>query len=819
MSQQHIINNRGEPDDFDCQWKILESALKQIHAKNASNLSFEQLYRASYKAVLKKYGDSLYVKVKGFEEEWFSSHVMPKIATLITTSLISASLGNAPGSTTNERRVTGENFLKGLKDAYEDHVLCMNMTTDVLMYMDKSYCTDNHRPSILTTSMGLFRDHVIKSQLSSEYLTTFDIITSVLLDQIHMEREGDVIDKNLIRSIIYMLEWLYETDEEKDAEKLYLTVFEPEFLQASKLFYQNECQVLLRDSDASTWLRRTQKRLTEEADRCRTTISILTDEKISKVIEQEMIVSHLQEFISMEGSGIKAMIDNDRFEDLSLLYQNISRVDKNKEALKDAISSRVVTLGSDINEAITNTNFGAVPPSEGGSGEKGKVMVPNAAAQQTLAAIKWVEDVLTLKDKFDNIWKRCFNEDIAIQTALTKSFSDFINQYPRSSEYVSLFIDENLKRGIKGKTEAEVDVVLDKATLLLRYVTDKDMFERYYKKHLARRLLHGKSESTDVEKQMISRMKQEIGNYFTNKLEGMFKDMTMSEELTSNYRNYISNLGDRDSHTIDLGVNVLTSNYWPMDAMGGGPARDGTPRVQCQWPPEIKRLQDSFKEFYLKERNGRQLSWLGFTGSADIKCTFPAIAGKDGLLGRVRRHELNVPTYGMVILLLFNNLAPGETLSFEAIQEETLIPASELSRILTTLAVLPKAKVLNKSPATKQVKPGDLFSFNDAFTCKAVKIKAPTITGVNKVEGEEERKDTENRNDESRGVMIEACLVRIMKSVFSFFVSHPSQYIERKFTNIEIDNAKSSHINSFSPNASLSLQVVSDLTSPWSRSE
>jgi len=173
----------------------------------------------------------------------------------------------------------------------------------------------------------------------------------------------------------------------------------------------------------------------------------------------------------------------------------------------------------------------------------------------------------------------------------------------------------------------------------------------------------------------------------------------------------------------------------------------------------------------------------------------------------------------MVILLLFNNLAPGETLSFEAIQEETLIPASELSRILTTLAVLPKAKVLNKSPATKQVKPGDLFSFNDAFTSKAVKIKAPTITGVNKVEGEEERKDTENRNDESRGVMIEACLVRIMKSVFSFFVSHPSQYIERKFTNIEIDNAKSSHINSFSPNASLSLQVVSDLTSPWSRSE
>jgi len=37
------------------------------------------------------------------------------------------------------------------------------------------------------------------------------------------------------------------------------------------------------------------------------------------------------------------------------------------------------------------------------------------------------------------------------------------------------------------------------------------------------------------------------------------------------------------------------------------------------------------------------------------------------------------------------------------------------------------------------------------------------VTGVNKVEGEEERKDTESRNDEMRAGVIEACIVRIMK--------------------------------------------------------
>lgn len=735
-------------------WAILQNALREIHTKNASNLSFEQLYRTSYKIVLKKQGDSLYQKVKEFEEQWFGNEVMPPIRILITSNLVSISVGGVSGATVNERRLTGERFLRGLKDSWQDHHTCMNMTTDVLMYMDRVYCADNRRPSIFTTAMGLFRDHVLRSKMVEQEvnLVTFDILISVILDQIQMEREGDVIDKNLIRSCIYMLEGLYETDDENENEKLYLTTFEPQFLKASRAFYAKECEALLRDSDASSWLRQTQRRLIEEADRCRTTVSLLTDSKISKVVEEEMISRHLLEFISLEGSGIKAMIDNDRHEDLKLAYQNISRVDDSKAALKDALSSRVIALGTEINSTILSTNF---------AGDEGGKSL-NAAAQQTAAAIKWVDDILILKDKFDLMWKTCCDEDLSIQSCLTRSFTDFINKFARSSEYVSLFIDDNLKRGIKGKTEAEVDIVLDKATTLLRYVSDKDMFERYYKKHLAKRLLHGRSESSEVEKQMISRMKLEIGSYFTNKLEGMFKDMTLSEELTSGYRSHIQNLGAADTKQIDLGVSILTSNFWPMESMGGVQREDGT-RADIIWPSEIRTLQDSFKKYYLKERNGRQLTWLGFTGTADIRCSFPKNAGKEGAAGRERKYEVNVSTYGMVVLLLFNDLAVGESLSFQDIQEQTRIAQADLVRILTTLAVLPKAKVLNKEPTNKSVKPSDKFSFNESFISKSIKIKAPTIAGINKVEDDSERKDTEIRNDEMRAGVIEACIVRIMK--------------------------------------------------------
>jgi cullin 3 len=56
-------------------------------------------------------------------------------------------------------------------------------------------------------------------------------------------------------------------------------------------------------------------------------------------------------------------------------------------------------------------------------------------------------------------------------------------------------------------SEQEIDHVLDKSMVLFRYLQEKDVFERYYKLHLAKRLLLNKSLSDDSEKNMISKLK------------------------------------------------------------------------------------------------------------------------------------------------------------------------------------------------------------------------------------------------------------------------------------------------------------------------
>lgn len=87
-------------------------------------------------------------------------------------------------------------------------------------------------------------------------------------------------------------------------------------------------------------------------------------------------------------------------------------------------------------------------------------------------------------------------------------------------------------------SEQEIENVLDKSMVLFRYLQEKDVFERYYKQHLAKRLLLNKSVSDDSEKNMISKLKTECGCQFTSKLEGMFKDMTLSNTTMDEFKSH-----------------------------------------------------------------------------------------------------------------------------------------------------------------------------------------------------------------------------------------------------------------------------------------
>ena len=99
--------------------------------------------------------------------------------------------------------------------------------------------------------------------------------------------------------------------------------------------------------------------------------------------------------------------------------------------------------------------------------------------------------------------------------------------------------------------------------MLSRFIHGKDVFEAFYKKDLAKRLLVGKSASVDSEKSMLSKLKAECGAGFTMKLEGMFRDMELSKDINSAFRQHMDHLPNASDYKIDLTVSVLSMAYWP----------------------------------------------------------------------------------------------------------------------------------------------------------------------------------------------------------------------------------------------------------------
>jgi cullin 3 len=714
------------------------------------------LYRKAYDIVIKKRGEALYEKVIEFEEDWLGTNIKAQIAAFLTPDLLS-SISTA---STVERRTSGERFLKALKQQWQDHDTCICMLGDVTMYLvgnewawnytdavkDRIYCIDNSKPSIYAAGMQLFRDTILKAPSGSllpNSQTVLAVCVETMLDHIQMEREGDSIDKSMLKGCARMLESMYIGHIETDDQRLYDSCFEPVFLQRSKEFYAAEGERMMRDSDAGTYCRKTKRRMTEEQDRCRATLSESTLAGIDKVVAEELITNKLKELIEME-TGVAFMIANDRIGEIASIYELSARVDGEKTELRRALHKRIVHLGTEVNEAALS------PAGEG-----------TAMNQATMSALKWVEQVLDLKDKFDRIWDKALQKDPTLQAAIARAFSEFINhsRFNRASEYVSLFIDDNMKKGIKDKTDAEVDVVLDKAIILLRYINDKDMFERYYKKHLSRRLLMQKSISTDVEKQMTGKMKLELGNAFTSRIEAMFKDMTLSEELTAGYKTHSATVNqgvDDSSKSVDLNIHVLTAMTWPQDVLNNSNEDDLAARGHVIYPAEINRVKDSFTAFYNTKYHGRKLFWQPGMGTADLKARFPGPT-------KERVHELNVSTYAMVILLLFNDLPAGEFLSTVDIHARTNIPRHDLDRNLQSLAVAPKTRILRKEPMSKDIKDADKFCFNEKFQSKFTRVKVGTIASANKAESDRERLRTEKKNDENRQFVCEAAIVRIMK--------------------------------------------------------
>ncbi|XP_054167260.1 cullin-3-B-like isoform X2 [Oppia nitens] len=710
-------------------WNLLKNAIQEIQKKNNSGLSFEELYRNAYTMVLHKHGEKLYNGLRDVVKD----HLVTKVRVDVLNAL-------------------NNNFLQTLNLAWNDHQTSMTMIRDILMYMDRVYVQQNNVDNVYNLGLNLFRDHVVR------YGNIRDHLRETLLEMVMRERKGEVIDRLAVRNACQMLMQLGI-----ESRSVYEEDFERPFLQQSAEFYRFESQKFLEENSASVYMKKVDQRINEEAERAKHYLDKSTEDEIVRVVEEELISKHMKTIVEMENSGVVHMLKNQKTEDLCCMYKLFCRVPNGLQTIIVCISAYLR--------------------------EQGKALVTEEEATKGDAVV-FVQSLLDLKDRFDTFLSNSFNGDKEFLKMIAKDFEYFLNLNPKSPEYLSLFIDDKLKKGVKGMTEQEIEQVLDKTMVLFRYLQEKDVFERYYKQHLAKRLLLNKSVSDDSEKNMISKLKTECGCQFTSKLEGMFKDISVSNTMMEEFKSHV-NSSQINLYGVDLNVRVLTTGFWPTQST----------LSKCNIPTSPRNAFEAFRRFYLGKHSGRQLTLQSQLGWADLNAVFYGVKREENLTDAntnacssssttsfdntvstsssmpptnqinsnntntsakviPRKHIIQVSTHQMCILMLFNT---REKITYEDIANETDIPEKDLVRALQSLA-MGKAtqRVLIKTPKTKEMEANHVFMVNDWFTSKLHRVKIQAVTA--KGESEPERKETRSKVDEDRKHEIEAAIVRIMKA-------------------------------------------------------
>lgn len=643
-------------------WQKLKEAVEAIQNSTSIKYNLEELYQAVENLCSHKISAKLYKQLRAVCED----HIKAQIDQFREDALDSVL------------------FLKKIDKCWQDHCRQMIMIRSIFLFLDRTYVLQNSMlPSIWDMGLELFRFYII-----SDVKVQSKTIDGILL-LIERERSGEAIDRSLLRSLLSMLSDL----------QIYQDSFEQRFLEETNRLYAAEGQRLMQEREVPEYLHHVNKRLEEEADRVITYLDQSTQKPLIATVEKQLLGEHLTATLQ---KGLTHLLDENRIQDLSLLYQLFSRVRGGVQVLLQHWIEYIKAFGSTI----------VINP------EKDKTMV---------------QELLDFKDKVDHIIDVCFLKNEKFVNAMKEAFETFINKRPnKPAELIAKHVDSKLRAGNKEATDEELEKMLDKIMIIFRFIYGKDVFEAFYKKDLAKRLLVGKSASVDAEKSMLSKLKHECGAAFTSKLEGMFKDMELSKDIMVQFKQHMQ--CQNIPGNIELTVNILTMGYWPTYVP-----------MEVHLPPEMVRLQEIFKTFYLGKHSGRKLQWQSTLGHCVLKAEF-----KEG------KKELQVSLFQTLVLLMFNE---GEEFTLEEIKLATGIEDSELRRTLQSLAC-GKARVLTKIPKSKDVEDGDKFSCNDDFKHKLFRIK---INQIQMKETVEEQASTTERVFQDRQYQIDAAIVRIMK--------------------------------------------------------
>ncbi|XP_041760538.1 cullin-2 isoform X1 [Anopheles merus] len=529
----------------------------------------------------------------------------------------------------------------------------------------------------------------------------------------------------VIRGVIQSFVAVQE-DRRKGSLKLYQELFETRMLEESGQNFRIVASELLQVCSVSQYMERIIKKFEEEEKLAKIYLHESSLPKLRKVCEEEMVTKHMN-FLYSE---CKEMVATEKSTDLRNLYILLKPVTDGLKRLIEVFLEHIK--------------------------EQGKKTI--SCMKGDSVHIQFVENMLDVHRKYEELIHTTFKSDPLFLGALDKACARIINekhsnnQVCRSAELVAKYCDSLLKKS--KTTEGEIDQKLTRSIIIFKYIEDKDVYQKFYSRMLAKRLIHEQSQSMDAEELMINKLKQACGYEFTNKLHRMFTDISVSTDLNAKFSKYLND--NKHETGINFSVKVLQAGAWPL----------GPTQVVASFaiPQEFEKSIRLFEEFYHINFSGRKLTWLHHLCHGEMKLSFEK-----------RNYIVTMQTYQMAILLMFENT---DKYTCKELQTSLQLQQEIFQRHLQSL-VEAKILLLNEEKMNDDTE----VSINVNYSNKRTKFKITTnlqketpqevsedgwimgcFSGLITILVRTQVEHTMNAVDEDRKMYLQAAIVRIMKS-------------------------------------------------------
>jgi cullin 1 len=199
------------------------------------------------------------------------------------------------------------------------------------MYLDRYYVKYHSLPTLEDAGTRHFKTlifDVVKKDVCSAIL--------VLIDK---ERDGAVVDRDLIRSCVKLFEAMG-----MGSLDVYIADFEVHLLSSTREFYARKANSWITDDPTPAYLIKAEKAIEEERLRVSAYLNNESEGKLLRVLEEEVLEKRESALLEKEGSGCRVLLVNDMSDDLSRMFRLFSRVPDGLVPMADIVKQHIAEV-------------------------------------------------------------------------------------------------------------------------------------------------------------------------------------------------------------------------------------------------------------------------------------------------------------------------------------------------------------------------------------------------------------------------------------------------------------------------------------------